>query len=277
MKLKKRNKIIAGILTLIIIACTGGLNIYSDKDEVAMGQQFAEQIESDNKTYPDYNDPVLEKYIENNIFFPLLASPAIQKRGVYKYDLTLIANDTVLNAFAIPGGNVYLYTGLLKYLDSEAALAGVLGHEIAHAERRHATQRITRAYGLQFLVSIALGNNPSQTTEVVANLFSGLALLANSRSNEDESDEYSIKYMQATKYYPGGVKFFFEKMRDDGLVNSKGQGVGVFLSTHPDPIDRIKTTNERLKALKIPVKSWKSNDQDIYRDAYKNNILSRLK
>ena len=92
-----------------------------------------------------------------------------------------------------------VYTGLLKFIDNEATLAGVLGHEIAHAERRHATQRITKAYGVQILLSIVLGEKPAQIAEITANLFAGLALLTNSRADETEADEYSFGYLKSTQ------------------------------------------------------------------------------
>ncbi len=266
------------LLGLLGVACNTGINLFRDSDEVRMGAQFDQQIRKDTKEYPIYRkNPKVKQYIFNRIVKNILASPEIKKKNVYKYQLEIIDNDKILNAFAVPGGYIYVYTGLLKYLNSEAALAGVLGHEIAHVERRHATQRITQAYGLQIIASIALGNNPSQTSEIVANLLSGLTLLANSRDAEDEADEYSIKYLKSSRYYPGSVKFFFEKLRDEGKISKDKSAIATFLATHPDPIDRIRTTNERLKALGIPIKTWRSSGKGIYKREYKVNILSKLK
>ncbi|HAB50674.1 MAG TPA: hypothetical protein DCE80_00610 [Ignavibacteriales bacterium] len=131
--------------------------------------------------------------------------------------------------------------------------------------------------GIQMLTQLVLGQNPSQTAMIVSNLFTGMTLLANSRADEDESDQVSMKYLQATKYYPGAVKFFFEKMRDDGKVEKGGQGISVFLSTHPDPIARIASVDQRLKAAGIEVKSYKATGAGIFKDEYKKNILSQLK
>lgn len=276
--MKRINKKFAALLLIFTVACsTIGINLFTDADEVKMGIQFDKEIRSNPKEYPIYTkNPGVKRYINDRIFKHILNSPEIKKRKVYKYKMEIIDNDSVLNAFAVPGGYVYIYTGLLKYLDSEAALAGVIGHEIAHVERRHATQRITAAYGMQIVASLALGNNPAQISEIAANLFTGLALLANSRSAEDESDEYSIKYLKSTRYYPGAVKFFFEKMRDDGLVTKGGSGLEIYLSTHPDPLDRINTTNQRLKELKLPVKNYKAKGKGIYKREYKKNILNRI-
>jgi predicted Zn-dependent protease len=276
MKIKKLKIFVAGLI--VITACSTGINIFSDNDEISMGQQFDQEIRKNSKEYPIYNDdPSLKEYINNRIFQEIVKSPELKKTSVYPYQMEIIQNDTMLNAFAVPGGYVYLYTGLIKYLDSEAALAGVIGHEIAHVERRHATQRITSAYGIQIILSIALGNNPSQVAEMVANLFGGLTLLANSRANEDESDDYSIRYLKSTRFYPGSVKFFFEKLRDDGKVSGGGQGITTFLSTHPDPIARINSTEQRLTAQNLPVKSYKDSGEGFFKEEYQKYIKSKLK
>lgn len=265
-------------LLIFLVACGTGVNLFSDQDEVALGQQFDSEIKANPKEYPIYNKkPQVKKYIKERIFDHVLQSPEVQKETVYNYQLEIIENDSTLNAFAVPGGYVYLYTGLINYLDSEAALAGVIAHEIAHVERRHATQRITNAYGLQLLANLALGNNPSQISVIVANLFSGLTLLANSRSAEDESDKYAVIYLQSTRYYPGGVKFFFEKLRDDGKVSSGGGGIATFLSTHPDPVDRINTTEQRLKESGLEIRSYTDNEHPgIFREEYQKNIKTKI-
>ncbi|MFA7420996.1 MAG: M48 family metalloprotease [Melioribacteraceae bacterium] len=272
-------KILLGGLVLFIAACSAiqNLNIFPVEQDVALGSEFALQLQNSPKDYPVYNNSTLKNYINQNIFQPILKSPDVLYKNVFKYNLEIIKNDTILNAFAVPGGPVYVYTGLLKYLDSEAALAGVLGHEIAHAERRHATKRITKQYGIQMVQGLVLGENPSQIASIAGNLLSGLTLLANSRADEDESDQVSMKYLQATKFYPGAVKFFFEKMRDDGKVEKGGQGLAQFLSTHPDPIERIASVDQRLKAAGLEVKTYKATGAGIFKDEYKKNILNQLK
>lgn len=271
-------KYIVAALLFFVAACGTGINLFSEQDEVKLGTQFDQEIKANPEEYPIYNDnPAVKEYIRERIFNHILESPEVKKETVYNYQLEIIDNDSTLNAFAVPGGYVYLYTGLIKYLGSEAALAGVIAHEIAHVERRHATQRITNAYGLQILASLALGNNPSQVSVMVANLFSGLTLLANSRSAEDESDKYAVIYLSGTRYYPGSVKFFFERMRDDGKVSSGGEGVATFLSTHPDPIDRISTTEQRLKERGIEIRSYTDVERtDIFREEYEKYIKSKI-
>ncbi len=274
----KKNKIAILFLVLILAACSAAINIFSEQDEVSFGMQMDQEIRKNPKEYPVYTgNPAVKDYVDKKIFREVLNSPLVAKKNIYHYQLELIQNDTTLNAFATPGGYVYVYTGLLKYLDSEAALAGVLGHEIGHAELRHATQRMTKMYGLQILASLALGQNPSQLAEIAANLVTGLMILKNSRVNEDESDEISMKYLAGTRFYPGAVKFFFEKMRDDGKVSSGGGGIATFLSTHPDPIARIASADQRIKAAGLAPMNYKSTGKGIFKDEYRKNILAKLK
>ncbi|MHC1738721.1 MAG: M48 family metalloprotease [Ignavibacteriaceae bacterium] len=272
-----KNSIILFLFAAIIYGCSTGINLFSDRDEVALGDDLLKQILANPKEYPvSPGDAALKNYITENIMNPILASQQVKKRKIYKYRLEIIRKDDVLNAFALPGGPVFVYTGLLKYLDSEAALAGVIAHEIAHIESRHATRRLSANYGVSMLLSLILGQNPSALAEIATNLFVGLAFLANSRSDEDQADKLSVEYLKATKYYPGGVKFFFEKMKKDGTVSSNSSKVATFLSTHPDPIQRIEVVNKNLKTQGFPLYDFTSNESSLFRTAYKMNILSRL-
>ncbi|GJQ61529.1 MAG: peptidase M48 [Melioribacteraceae bacterium] len=256
----------------------GDINLFTDSDEVQLGADVVTEIRSNPAEYPIYTkNPAVKSYLKSRIFNEILSSSKIAKKNVFNYTLEIIDDDDVLNAFALPGGPCYVYTGLLKYLDSEAALAGVLGHEIAHAEESHAAERMTEHYGVSIVIGMVLGENPSELAQIAANLFTGIAFLANSRSDEDQSDERSFEYLQDTRYYPGGVKFFFEKLRDDGLISSGG-GIEKFLSTHPDPVERISSTDARLQNAGLTVYTYANADESagIFRDEYKTNILDAL-
>ena len=265
------------VLIVVIAACGTGINLYSRQDEVTLGKQFDEEIHNNPDEYPIYHgNPAVKQYISDNIFREILNAQEVQYESTYNYEIEILDDDATMNAFAVPGGYVFVYTGLIKYLGSEAALAGVIAHEIAHVERRHSTQQMTNQYGLQILASMALGENPSQVSTIVANLVSGMTILANSRDAEDEADEYAIKYLAGTKYYPGGVKFFFERMKADGKVEESA-GFETFFSTHPDPIDRINTANERLEQRGEPIYNYDDYGKEgIYRDSYVTNVLNRI-
>lgn len=288
-RIMKRNRITFVFVTMLTLglffaACddigkVAADILFTDQDDVTLGQQVVSQINADTKTYPIWNDgrsTEVKYYLNNTILPELLKSSAIEKKGVYQYHIEVI-KDTILNAFALPGGPIYVYTGILKYLNSESALAGVLGHEIAHAERRHSAQRMAAQYGLQMLMNVVLGQNPSTLAQIGANLLSGIALLRNSQMNETESDDYSFKYLKGTKYYPGSVKFFFEQMRSDGFIGDTSK-IGAFLSTHPLPSVRIEEANARLTQAGIQVISYNdaSSGVNLFRTEYQNNIKVKL-
>jgi len=225
-------------------------NIFSDKDDVEFGKEFDKEIKADPKNYPMLQGHQEIKDYVTGIGKEILNSPKIKKKNIYPYNFQVI-NDTIVNAFCTPGGFVYVYTGLMRFVDNEAALAGVMGHEIAHAERRHVTQRLTAYYGVSTMLSFILGGNPDMLSEVAANLFVGLAFLKNSREDEAEADYYSIQYLKTSRWYPGGITFFFDKIKEE--QKKKGQTPGDLdrlLSTHPLPDDRLHAVNNELSKLK---------------------------
>jgi len=112
-----------------------------------------------------------------------------------------------------------------------------MGHEMSHAARRHSTEQLTKAYGLTILINIVLGQNPSMLAEIAADLAAGLTALAFSRNDEYEADEYSVKYLYETAYDARGVAGFFEKMEGSPQPPE-------FLSTHPNPGNRVEAINE---------------------------------
>ncbi len=274
-----KNTIFTVLLTTLPLfySCQDGVNIFSKSDDVDLGKQLNQEIHNNSAEYPIYHgDPSVKNYINQRIFSEVLSSPQIESKDIYPYQMEIIDDDSTLNAFALPGGFIYVYTGLLKYLDSEAALAGVLGHEIAHAELRHATQRMTAQYGVSFLLSLILGEDPSTLEQIASNLFVGLAFLANSRSDESQADRYSFKYLQDTRYYAGGVKFFFEEMRNDGLVSSNSSKIETFLSTHPDPISRIDDINQMIQQANLPLLTNSDSGANIFKDEYQTNVKIKI-
>ncbi len=275
--------------TLIIGALTGPACdstsvtdlFFTDQDDIKLGDSVVTQLANDTayKLLTTANSEAIKSYIKDSVISEILKSSEIHKKDIYNYTskLQIIQNDSVLNAFALPGGPIYIYTGILKYLPNEAALAGVLGHEIAHAELRHASSRMVKEMGIHTLLSIVLGQSPGELTNIAAGLFTGLALLQNSRSDEDDADLYSFKYLSGSKYYPGSVKFFFEKMIDEKLISSKSSRIETFLSTHPDPEARISSTEKRVKDAGIDIISYKDETKFyLYTKEYNDKIILKL-
>lgn len=257
-------------LFTILVLAIGGLscstlrsfNAFPVSKDIELGLQIDQEIRKKPGEYPLLtNRPEVKAYVEQ-IGKKILASPDLRYRDSFAYKFEIVRNDTVINAFCTPGGYIYVYTGLMKFVDNEATLAGVIGHEIAHAERRHATSRMTAAMGVEVLASIVLGQKPSQMAQLGANLFTGLSLLANSRSDESEADVYSFKYLQSTEYYPGGIEFFFAKIQGSG-----GKSGGMFerlLSTHPLPQDRV----ENVKKMLVQAGTPKPTEKQLFAQRY---------
>lgn len=208
-------------------------NVFSLEDDVALGADLEAQIAANPQEYPMLNNPAAKAYLQN-MTDAILLSDEIKYRDDFVYDIKIIYDDNTVNAFAAPGGYLYVYTGLIKFLDNEASLAGVIAHEIAHAERRHASKRITKQYGVSVILGMLLGDDPGLVEEIGSNLLTGLYFMQNSQSDEYEADEYSFKYLLDTKWYPAGIIEFFDKVDD----NREASFIEKLLSTHPQPEDR---------------------------------------
>ncbi len=228
------------ISTLVFTSCEGDkINIFSLQQDVEMGEKVVNQILSDPVNYPVLNPETNKAAYDylNKIKEKLLKSGEIKYAEQFAWNIFIIDQD-VMNAFAVPGGTTFYYTGLLKYLDNEASLAGVMAHEFAHADKRHSTTVLTKLYGFQTLLGMLLGNDGGMAITIASELAQGLGNLKFSRENEYEADEWAVKYLSKTDYDPRGVAYFFEKMTAGEKSNDPGWLV--YFQTHPNPEDRIK-------------------------------------
>lgn len=235
------------ILSILIIAVTlsaasscrkGGLNIFTIEDD----KNFGLQMETEIANSPEYNlvsrsaYPQAYAYLDN-MKQEIINGGQLQHKDDFVWKLYLVHDDNVQNAFCTPGGYIYVYTGLIHYLDNASSLAGVIGHEMAHADRRHSTQQLTTQYGLSLLVSVVAGTtNAGQLAEIAA----GLSSLAFSRDHEKDADAHSVIYLCPTVYRADGAADFFQK-----IVNSGGTQPPAFLSTHPNPDNRIANIHNK--------------------------------
>ncbi|MBN1143626.1 MAG: M48 family metalloprotease [Bacteroidales bacterium] len=230
-----------GMILLVLAGCSkdNDLNFFSVRQDIEFGAQLDSTILANPAEYPVLSRTQYAEvysYLET-MLGDILESEEILYKDEFAWKLTIINSD-VVNAFAAPGGYLYFYTGLLKYLDNGAQLAGIMGHEVAHTDRRHSTEAMTKEYGFSVLISILLGNEPSQMEQILASLALNGTILAYSRKNENEADQYSVYYSADTRYYnPLGVSIFFQKMISE--QNTDGTGIPEFLSTHPSDENRI--------------------------------------
>ncbi|MBS3770968.1 MAG: M48 family metalloprotease [Bacteroidales bacterium] len=257
--MKKSIRILFFILlatgTGIFTSCDNddGLNIFTLDQDRKFGRAFDNQIKADTNEYIILDE---NRYSEaydhlNRIKNNLLESDELNHVEDFDWKARIVMSkkkDTVLNAFAVPGGYMYFYPGLIKYLDNEAEFAGVMAHEMAHVDKRHTTQRMTRLYGFQFLLGLILGENPSQWAKIVGELAIGTGELQFSKSDEYEADEYAVKYSSDTELDPKGVAGFFNKLEEQ---NSGGY-MPEFFSTHPNPGNRVEEIDEVWNKLGQP-------------------------
>ncbi len=230
---------------LSLVSCRskdGDFNVFSAEDDLNFGKQFNAQIQNDPNEFPILDE---SKYPEvyvgvRNIAKSIVKSPNLYYPDDFAWEVQIIENDSELNAFCTPGGYIYVYTGLIKFLDSEDQLAGVLGHEIAHADLRHSTEQMTKQYGIGMLLQLLFGSSST-----IGGIAGSLASLSFSRQDETEADLQSVAYLYDTEYDPRGVARFFEKMQASGETMGQLQ----FLSTHPNPENRVEKIFERWKAM----------------------------
>lgn len=228
-----------------------GLNFFSIQDDINLGKQVSQQIESDTKQYPILSESANREayaYVRG-ITKKILDSGKVKHRNDFPWVVKIIDDDKTLNAFCTPGGYIYVYTGLIKYLDSEDQLAGVMGHEIAHADYRHSTRQMSKVYGIQTLLQVATGRADPGLLEQIA---LGLVNLKFSRGHETESDNGSVEYLCATGYNAAGAAGFFKKIESEG-----GGSTPQFLSTHPNPKNRVQ--NIETKAQKMGCRGRDTN------------------
>mgnify|MGYP006290445639 CR=1 FL=1 len=238
------------IIGFLLPSCEedGGINIFTLEQDKQFGADFDQEIMNNSEYDVLDENEYAEAYTHlKRIRDGLLESDDLNHADDFVWKVRIIRDDEMLNAFAVPGGYMYFYTGLIKYLDNEAQLGGVMAHEITHADRRHSTQQMTKTYGFQFLLGMILGEDPEAWAEIAAELALGLGNLHFSRNHEYEADEYAVKYSADSDLYPKGVAGFFEKLEAEN-----GSKVPEFLSTHPSPDNRIEAIDEVWKNIGSP-------------------------
>ena len=215
-----------------------GLNVLPLSADKNLGLQTEQQIAANPKQYPlldqnQYSD--VYAYV-NKVKDNILNSGKVDFRSEFAWKIHIIHDDNTLNAFCTPGGYIYVYTGILKFLESEDQLAGVLAHEIGHADMRHSTRQITVMYGVQAVIEVAEMVVLGTTTPLLTQMSTSLIGLKNSRAHETEADQRSVLYLCGTPYNAAGAAGFFEKL----AKQPSGSKQPEFLSTHPNPENRIE-------------------------------------
>lgn len=245
----KLTSLAAGLIMIAFAACQtvpisgrSQLLLVSEADEVQMGVQSYQEILKQSKVSTDRQTQKMVRRVGMRI-------AAATRRTDLAWEFTLI-KDNQVNAFALPGGKVAVYTGLLPVTRDETGLAVVLGHEVAHAVARHGAERLSQELlvktGLEATKS-ALSNRDPETVKTVSALLGAGAtyglILPWSRAQESEADHLGLVYMAKAGYNPRAARDLWTRMA--GL--SKGQArPSEFLSTHPSEATRIQQITEWL-------------------------------
>jgi hypothetical protein len=218
-----------------------GWNVYSPEADVQLGREAAAQVVRQVQVV---RDPELQQYVDT-IGRRLASTP---EAGKFPYEFTLI-NDPSINAFALPGGPIFINTGLIRAADNEAQLAGVMAHEIAHVALRHATSQASKANILQLPAAIAgavigQGSMGAQLGQLGLGLGLNALVMRYSRSAENEADALGARMMARAGYNPLEMARFFEKLEAEG-----GSRAPEFLSSHPNPGNRVKNVQAEIQTF----------------------------
>jgi beta-barrel assembly-enhancing protease len=219
-----------------------GMNLFSKQQDIQLGQEASQEV---RKQYPLYRNDWVQQYVRR--VGDRLAATGPARESGFPFTFTVLQNKQV-NAFALPGGPMYIFTGLLQTVDNEAQLAAVMAHEMSHVILRHGTHEASKAKMVEIpalLAGEALGSRSLLTrlTEMGANSF----ILKFSRDAESDADALGAHLMAEAGYDPIEMSRFFGKLQAAG-----GQGnsrIARFLSDHPNPGNRERLIEEEAQTL----------------------------
>lgn len=219
-----------------------GFNLFSKQQDVQLGQENAAQV---RKQMPMVKDPFLLDYV-NRVGKRLANSQEARDSG-FPFSFEVVA-DSSINAFALPGGPMFIYTGLLKAVDNEAELAGVMGHEMSHVILRHGTNQASKSKLIELPAilgaQMAGGTMAGRLAQMGIGLGANSVLLKFSRTAESQADLMGSHLMAEAGYNPVEMARFFAKLSAQG-----GQRAPQFFSDHPNPDNRQSAIEQEVRAL----------------------------
>ncbi len=245
--MRKCNLIFPILLIGMVSGCRtmdmlGDFNLISPTEEQQLGVQLSDQISKESHVLQDGE---INNYIQ--AIGNKLVAASMKPGDEYTFN---VVDDKSVNAFAIPGGHLYVHTGLIAAADSEAELAAVMAHELGHAESRHPTKSMSRAMGMQMISDMVLGKEPGQMQSAAANLLANGGISAYSRSAENEADSIAVYLLNRSGYDPNAMVTFFEKLLEIERREGGGGSIGMSLfASHPDTVDRISQVKSLVQSF----------------------------
>ena len=229
------------VMALGAVSCGDGLGgfLVSDAKEVEMGAGVDQQLRAEY--YLAAPEDAASQWLVD--FIAPLAEASAEFRDpadIGGYKVAVIVDDTLINAFAAPGGYTYISTGLILQSATCAEIAGVMGHELAHVTERHSVKSIEEAYGLQVVSEFFLGDNLA--SDAAQQIYGFLANTQFSQAHESESDAVGLQISHNAGYNPYGLVDFFAK-----LLAISGEAPPKFLSSHPATTERIASVTRDIE------------------------------
>ena len=239
-----RKKIMATITMLLCASSAGAaLALISVNDEIRLGQQAQREV---RQQVPEVRDGTVSNYVES--LGRRIAAQADGPRYPYSFD---VANYREVNAFALPGGPIWVHRGTIAAARTESQLAGVMAHEIAHIANRHAASQITKGtvanLGLGLLGALLGDGNGARIAQLGAGFAAQATMLKFSRDHERQADLKGLQYMKRAGYDPRGMVEFMQVLRaqqgrDPGSVQT-------FFASHPAPGERVQRLQQDANRL----------------------------
>jgi beta-barrel assembly-enhancing protease len=213
----------------------------STQQELEMGRQYSAEI---NRQLPILNDGAVNRYIND-------LGRSIARHGNRQLAYTFyVVNAPQVNAFAVPGGHIYLNRGLIERARNESELAGVLAHEIAHVEHRHGIDQMERAQGANLALTAAyvlMGRAPSGAEEALIGVGGNLYFARHSREAENEADRSAVALLVRAGISPQGLPSFFNVLLEE--QRRRPSTVEQWFSTHPLTTDRVANTQAMINQV----------------------------
>jgi len=209
------------------------------QEEIRLGEDMDRQIKKELKIL---NDPKMQNRLEQ--IGRKIAS--VSDRQDLSYNFRIV-KDKDLNAFALPGGFIYVNSALMDVANNDE-LACVLAHEIGHVAARHSVKQLQATLGYQIVMSLVLGSGNQQTMARAINIVFNLTSLGYSRKDEFLADKLAVKYAKKAGFNPLGTITFFKKLKEEAEKQGPNFNL-VFLSSHPPVNERIKKVEEEIAAV----------------------------
>src|SRR5438093_11922354 len=238
-----------------------GVNFYSIEKEIALGKQLAQEVEHQAKIV---DDPVIAEYVNR-------VGQNLVRNSDAKVPFTIKVIDAEeINAFALPRGFFFVNTGVLLNADSEAEMAGVMAHEIAHVAARHRTRQATRGQIINYasIPLIFMGGWTGYAIRQGAGLAIPLGFLTFSRGFESEADYLGLQYLYKSGYDPTAFVDFFEKIQS--LEKKKPGTLAKIFSSHPPTDNRIKSAQNEIQKILVAKPEYVVNTSEF------NDVKNRL-